>query len=180
MSGADPKARPPSLAETMPRAVFLDYLDATADTHMRLCHHCAQASFLALEEGFGLEAGELVKALTPLPGIAERGETCGAVIGALLALGLVYGRDRIDDWATWRRSLDPAQAFCRAFVEEFGSTQCGDVVEKLFGRRYDLSDPDELRAFQSAVPGPTELCGGVVRRAVRLAAEIMLEAGPAA
>jgi hypothetical protein len=51
--------------------------------------------------------------------------------------------------------------------------------EKLFGKRYNLADPVELREFQSTRPGPTELCGGVVRKAVRLAAEILLEKRPA-
>jgi C_GCAxxG_C_C family probable redox protein len=164
----------------MPRETFLDYLDATADTQMRVSHHCAQATFVSLQEGFDLDGAAIVKALTPLPGIAERGETCGAVTGSLLALGLIFGRDRIDDWPAWRASLGPAQAFCTAFTDQFGSTQCGDVQHKLFGRSYDLADPDQLRAFQSATPGPTELCGKVVRRAVRIAAEIILDKHPKA
>jgi hypothetical protein len=64
-------------------------------------------------------------------------------------------------------------------VQEYGSTQCGDLHEKLFGRRFNLSDPADLRAFQAAVPGPTQVCGGVVRKAVRLAAEFILQQPPA-
>lgn len=146
--------------------------DGKADYYMRLSHNCAQSSFLALHEVFGLGDASLVKALTPLPGIAERGETCGAVIGGLLALGFVYGRDRLDDWAGWRACLVPAGQFCDQFVQAFGSTQCGDIVQKLFGRRYNLADPVELGQFQEA--GPTEKCGRVVRTAVRLATELIL------
>jgi len=62
------------------------------------------------------------KALTPFPGIALRGETCGAVVGGLLALGIVYGRDTLDDWDGYLRSLRPGRAFCRAFEREFDST----------------------------------------------------------
>ena len=177
-----PRPVPPAsqpFSVSLPRETFLQYLDATADTNMRRCHHCAQATFATLQDGFGLEGGAILKALTPLPGIAERGETCGAVVASLMALGLMFGRDRIDDWPAWRASLGPAQAFCAAFKKEFGSTQCGDLHERLFGRRYNLADPAELREFQSASPGPTELCGGVVRKAVRLAAEILLEKRPA-
>ena len=140
---------------------------------MRVCHHCAQTSFLALQEVFGLGDASFVKALTPLPGIAERGETCGAVIGCLLALGLVYGRERPDDWAGWRACLVPARAFCQGFEAEMGSTMCGDIVERLFGQRYNLADPVELGKFQEA--GPTARCGRVVRQAVRLAAELILD-----
>jgi C_GCAxxG_C_C family probable redox protein len=153
----------------------LELLDGKADNLMRACHNCAQASFLALHEIFGVGDTSLAKALTPLPGIAERGETCGAVIGSLLAVGFVYGRDRLDDWAGWRASLVPARKFCELFEKELGSTQCGDIVEKLFGRRYNLADPADLGRFQEA--GPAEKCGGVVRKAVRIAAELILDKG---
>jgi C_GCAxxG_C_C family probable redox protein len=153
----------------------LGLVDDKADYYMRLCHNCAQTSFLALHEVFALGDASFVKALTPLPGIAERGETCGAVTGCLLALGLVYGRDRLNDWAGWRACLVPARKFCEQFEKELGSTQCGDIVEKLFGRRYNLADPADLAKFQEA--GPTAKCGGVVRKAVRIAAGLILDKG---
>jgi C_GCAxxG_C_C family probable redox protein len=170
-----PSPASPPLADTLPKTSFLDFLDAIADTNMRRCHHCAQASFLSLQEGFGLPGGAIVKALTPIPGIAERGETCGAVIGSLLAIGLVFGREREDDWAGWRACLTPAREFCARFEKELGSTQCGNLLEKHFGKRYNLADPKDLAEFQAAKPGPTEVCGRVVRTAVRLAAEVILD-----
>jgi hypothetical protein len=47
------------------------------------------------------------------------------------------------------------------------------VQEKEFGRCFRLTDPDELQDFQNA--GATEKCSAVVRSAVHMAAEIMLE-----
>jgi C_GCAxxG_C_C family probable redox protein len=163
------------LAEGRSREEVLDLVDSKADYYMRVCHNCAQTSFLALHEVFGLGDASFVKALTPLPGIAERGETCGAVTGCLLALGLVYGRERLDDWAGWRACLVPARKFCEQFEKEMGSTMCGDIVEKLFGRRYNLADPVELGKFQEA--DPTAKCGGVVRKAVRITAGLILDKG---
>jgi C_GCAxxG_C_C family probable redox protein len=162
-----------SLAAGLSRDAVLDVADGKADYYMRLCHHCAQASFLTLHEVFGVGDAALAKALTPLPGIAERGETCGAVIGSLLAIGFVYGRERLDDWTGWRACLVPARAFCERFEAELGSTRCGDIVEKLFGRRYNLADPVDLGKFQEA--GATAKCSRVVRTAVRLAAGIILD-----
>jgi len=164
---------PQPLAQGRSAQEVLDSANTKADYYMRLCHHCAQSSFLALHQVFGLGEAAFVKALTPLPGIAERGETCGAVTGCLLALGLVYGRDRLDDWAGWRACLVPARKFCDAFVSELGSTQCGDIVERLFGRRYNLADPVELGQFQEA--NPTPKCSQVVRTAVRIAAGLILD-----
>jgi C_GCAxxG_C_C family probable redox protein len=171
-------APPPSparkpLVAGLSRDAVLDLVDGKADYYMRLCHNCAQTSFMALHEVFGVGDAWLAKALTPLPGIAERGETCGAVVGSLLSIGFVYGRERLDDWAGWRACLIPARAFCERFEAEMGSTRCGDIVEKLFGQRYNLADPVDLGKFQEA--GATAKCGLVVRTAVRLAAGIILD-----
>jgi hypothetical protein len=60
-----------------------------------------------------------------------------------------------------------------------GSTMCGNIVEKLFGHRYNLADPVDLRKFQEA--GAAAKCTEVVRTAVRIACEIILDktqAGP--
>jgi C_GCAxxG_C_C family probable redox protein len=158
------------------REAILELADATAQQKIAICHHCAQSTFLALQEVFGLEGDEIVKALTPLPGIAERGETCGAVIGALMAMGLVYGRDSITDWETWRKSLVPARAFCERFEERFGSTTCSDVVESQFGERLDLYDADDHAQFLAH--DPTTKCGEVVGHAARLAADLIRDADP--
>ncbi|HOW64735.1 MAG TPA: hypothetical protein P5186_08265 [Candidatus Paceibacterota bacterium] len=43
------------------------------------------------------------------------------------------------------------------------------------GQRYNLADPVDLGKFQEA--GPTAKCGGVVRKAVRIAAGLILHKG---
>jgi len=89
-------------------------------------------------------------------------------------IGMFFGRDRLEDWAGWRACLVPARAFCDRFERELGATRCGDLQEKFFGRRFNLADPEELKAFQAAVPGPVEVCGKIVRAGARLAAEVIL------
>jgi C_GCAxxG_C_C family probable redox protein len=158
----------------MPRDLVMKMLDQKVDHYMQLSHHCAQSSFLALKEQFGLNGDEVVKALTPMPGIAERGETCGAVTGPLMAMGLIYGRDlhHIDDWDAYQKSLIPTGRFCDGFQKEFGTTNCHEVQEAKFGKCYRLTDPNELQEFQNA--GATDKCSEVVRSAVHMAAEIIL------
>jgi len=159
----------------MPRDLVKKMLDQKVDQFMQVSHHCAQSSFLALQEQFGLKGEQVIKALTPLPGIAERGETCGAVTGPLMALGLIYGRDRhhLDNWETYQKSLIPAGAYCEHFEQEFGTTLCHEVQEVKFGRCFRLTDPGELQEFQNA--GATDKCSEVVRKAVHMAAGIILE-----
>jgi C_GCAxxG_C_C family probable redox protein len=159
----------------MPRDLVIKMLDQKVDQYMQLSHHCAQSSFLALKEQFGLKGEQVIKALTPMPGIAERGETCGAVTGPLMAMGLIYGRDlhHLDDWDTYQESLVPTGHFCELFEKEFGTTLCHKVQEGKFGRCYRLTDPGELQEFQNE--GATEKCSEVVRKAVQMAAEIILD-----
>jgi C_GCAxxG_C_C family probable redox protein len=159
----------------MPKDLVLKMLDQKVNQHMQRSHHCAQSSFMALKEQFGLEGDQVIKALTPLPGIAERGETCGAVTGPLMALGLIYGRDEqhMDDWDKYQESLVPAGRYFDRFEKEFGTTTCHGVQEVKFGKCYHLTDPAELQEFQNA--GATDHCSEVVRSAVRMAAEIILE-----
>jgi len=161
----------------MPVDLVMKMLDQKVDRYMQLSHHCAQSSFMALKEQFGLTGDQVVKALTPLPGIAERGETCGAITGPLMAMGLIYGRDNhhLDDWEAYRRSLVPAGNFCTRFDEEFGTTLCHEIQKGEFGRCYELTDPAELQEFQNA--GATARCSVVVKRAVHLAAGVILEDG---
>ena len=159
----------------MPRDLVFKMLDQKVDRYMQISFNCAQSSYLALEEQFGLNGDEVLKALTPLAGIAERGETCGAVIGPLMIFGLIYGRDKshLNDWDLYRNSLVPSGEFCRAFELKYGSTMCHDIQKVKFGRCFNLTDPAELREFQKA--DATSHCSEVVRSAVRLAAEILLD-----
>jgi C_GCAxxG_C_C family probable redox protein len=138
------------------------------DTFIR-CGNCAQASFAVLQEEFGLEGGALLRALTPLPGVALRGETCGAVIGSLMAIGMVYGRDRPDERKGFIASLPSARRFCRAFEQEHGSTACEAIVQAKLGRKFNLADRAELLEYASS--GGREACGKVVASAVLIAAE---------
>ena len=163
-----------TLSKSMPKEQVFTLLDMKVNHYMEISHNCAQSSFLALSEQFGLGNDEMVKALTPIPGIAERGETCGAVTGALLALGLVYGRNNISDWQGYRDSLKPANEFCDRFEQELGSLMCRNIVKSEFGMELDLREKEDLEKFQAA--DPTNKCSRVVQTAVKIAADLILKA----
>lgn len=159
----------------IPEDLVMKQLDLKVDNYMKISFNCAQSSFLALKNQFALNENGIVKALTPLTGIAERGETCGAVIGPLMVFGLIYGRDenKLGDWEIYRNSLIPSGEFCRRFENEFGSTMCYGIQDKQFGRCYQLTIPEELQEFQKN--GATDKCTEVVKKAVHFAAEIILD-----
>jgi C_GCAxxG_C_C family probable redox protein len=133
--------------------------------------NCAQTSFAILNEDFDLNGTQILKALTPFPGIALRGETCGAVIGSLMALGLVYGRDDLSDWKGYIGSLPSARRFCRQFEEENGSTACAAILQEKLGRNYDLAD--QAQALEYASAGGPEACSEVVASAIAIASKAL-------
>jgi C_GCAxxG_C_C family probable redox protein len=133
--------------------------------------NCAQTSFAILQEEFQLDGAQVLKALTPFPGIALRGETCGAVIGCLMAIGLVFGRDNLDDSRAYLASLPAARRFCHRFEELHGATGCARILEAKLGRRFDLADRVEAGEYIAA--GGPGVCGEIVASAVEIAAEIV-------
>lgn len=64
---------------------------------------------LALMEEFGLGNMEIIKALSPFPGIGGAGQTCGGLTGDLIALGLYFGSDDMLDFEAVDASINIAQ-----------------------------------------------------------------------
>ncbi len=153
-----------------------------AGDYEELSVNCAQGTLAALQEEFGLEGGkELLKAATFFPGVMSRKETCGALLGGLMAMGLAYGRDKLSDpsWSTpeaneamfaYRRKVF---RYCEAFKAEFGSTMCGVIRPLIMGRDYDSMDPVDRAQFLA--DGGKKKCRVPPEAAARIAAEIFLE-----
>lgn len=57
--------------------------------------------------------------------------TCGALAGAVMASGMLAGRDGPDD--DWRPSYDAAAELRRRFVAEQDATTCDEIVARIGG-----------------------------------------------
>jgi len=147
---------------------------------------CSQSVLGALQEEFGIGNKESFKAATVLSGgVARQGETCGAIIGALSALGLVMGRERMEDEETYKAMMPPSIEVRTKFREElkkqFGfeneleSTLCRDIQEKIYGRSFYLADDEERQAFFDAGGHNETGCPKVCGIAAQVAAEKILE-----
>lgn len=55
-------------------------------------------------------------------GVAGDGSTCGALVGAVMAIGMLGGRTHID--GAWEPSADAVEEMKAAFRERFGSVSC--------------------------------------------------------
>jgi C_GCAxxG_C_C family probable redox protein len=115
--------------------------------------NCAQAVFTAFCERYGIDRGSGMMLCSPLGGgIAYTGNTCGAVTGALLVIGLHFGQADVEEGFNSRAS-DMATEFLRRFEALYSDADCRGLLG------YDISDPDQkaeirsLNLFNTRCPG---------------------------
>ena len=119
-------------------------------------------------------------------GVVRCGETCGTIIGALGAVGLVIGREKIEDVATYRAAipvgLELRAAILKQIKDEFGikkdieSAMCWEIQDDVYGTPIHLRKPDEMAAFQEARKASANGgCARVAGIAAELAAKKVLE-----
>jgi C_GCAxxG_C_C family probable redox protein len=107
-------------------------------------------------------------------GVARGGETCGALSGAIMAIGMVAGRSKIDDVDAYQSCMKLAREARERFLERVGHTLCAEIHKILLGRTYRLYDDEEREKFHEAGGHSREACPGVCGKAARIAAEIIL------
>jgi len=144
-------------------------LDELVDKYLPVFGTCSQTSFNALNETFHLRADKIVKALASFPGVAFRGETCGAVSGSLLGIALIFEEDNPGN----KLSRKPSNIFCSKFENAFGTTRCRDVIEHVTGKKYTISKEEDYGTLSR--DGVYKHCPGVIKKALHDAADIILE-----
>ncbi|MFX1236100.1 MAG: C-GCAxxG-C-C family protein [Promethearchaeota archaeon] len=151
----------------------LKELEQKAGEYVALFENCAQGTLLALQEHFNLGNSNTLKAATAFPGIALRGECCGAVIASIMALGLAFGREKPDDLASLQRTISAARKLCHLFEKKFSSCNCQDVQNHLFGRTYNFMKPNDQEEFLKS--GDHKKCRLPAGKAARITGEIILD-----
>lgn len=147
---------------------------------------CSQSVLLSIQEELGLEDLEAFKAATVFGGgVAKSGETCGAFVGALMALGLVIGREKIEDTEVYRKAFEPAWEIQKRFKDELKrqfqfkgdlkSTLCKEIQENIYGRSFNLYDEKDYQAFLDAGGHSDVGCPKVCAIAAQIAAEKIFE-----
>lgn len=103
------------------------------------------------------------------------GDTCGALTGAIIAVGLVVGRQRLEDKEQYRKSVIPAQEVYRRFCEVEGATLCSGIHKIRYGQSFLLSDPKEREGFLAAGGHEPTGCPDVCCNAAKIAADVILD-----
>jgi C_GCAxxG_C_C family probable redox protein len=129
-----------------------------------------------LQEKLDLKDAGAFKAASALAGgVARRGETCGALTGAIMGICLVVGRESLEDTQQYQEAMVPAGEMYLKFKEEVGHTVCTEIHKLLYGKSYRLYEPEERRAFHKAGAHEPQGCPGVCSKAAKIAARIILD-----
>lgn len=99
--------------------------------------NCAQAVYAAFAPRFGVPTEQALCAGRCFGGGMCRGEVCGAVTGALMALGQAFGAPNAADADVKSRSTAAAREYLAAFREKNGSYVCRELLG------YDLAYPEQ-------------------------------------
>jgi C_GCAxxG_C_C family probable redox protein len=129
-------------------------------------YNCSQSVFSAFAPQFGLDRETALKLASPFGGgVARRGEVCGAVIGALLALGLARGAQAP---AGKEEIYRLSQEFMRLFEQKHNSVLCRDLID------CDLSTPAGYQAATEKWVFKT-ICPVLVQDAVEIVQKLLAE-----
>jgi len=126
---------------------------------------CSQAILSTYGPGLGMERDIALKSAEGfVGGIACLGHTCGAVVGAIMVIGLKHGRTDARDRKAQARTTRTVRKFLRRFEDRNRTTMC----RALLGCSIDTPTREKAAKVRG-------LFSDVCPRAVRDAAEILEE-----
>lgn len=135
--------------------------------YMKVGCNCAQATLVSLAEEAGLTTAEAMKMACPFGGGCRAGEICGAAVGALLALGQVFGNTDWEDKETRQKADALAIEFGQWFKATHGAMTCRDLVGA------DTSTPEGKQYFHDHPEIKERVCFKAVDSSIEKIKEII-------
>lgn len=136
----------------------------------RYSFNCSQAVLAAFGPEYGLEEESCMKVACAFGGGMGRQQyTCGAITGALMVIGLKYGKGLSDPEEKKRFTYSVAKEFFSEFINLNGSTNCRELLEGL-----DMNNPEDFNTIKEK--GLFDIrCEKYVEDAVRIIEKIFNE-----
>lgn len=143
----------------------MNHIDKAKETFEKK-YHCSQAVLCAFAKECGITEEQALKLGGCFGGGMCKGEVCGAVIGALMAIGLKYGQCEVGDLEARKITNDKTIEMMEKFKQENGSYLCKDLLG------YDISNSDDLKIIIEKELF-TKFCPIMVESATKIVEEIM-------
>jgi C_GCAxxG_C_C family probable redox protein len=129
-------------------------------------YNCAQSVLLSFADDLKYSK-ELAQKLAAGfgGGMGKQQETCGAVTGAIMVIGLLKGEEVNNNDELKNDSYGAVKELSRQFVAEFKTTKCGELIG------CDLNTPEGAAEFKEKKI-MEEVCAPCVRKAVEIVESI--------
>lgn len=128
---------------------------------------CSQAVLSTFAPELGLEREAALRVAGAFGGgIARTGQTCGAVSGALMVIGLKHGQTRGED----KQAKENTYALAREFLERFKMQRGTLLCRELLG--YDIGTPEGMQAAKDRGLFDS-LCAGLVANAAEILEQLV-------
>ena len=114
--------------------------------------NCSQAVIGSYCEQFGLDCETAFKVATGFGGGMRMGETCGAVTGAFMVLGLKYGNSTAEDKESRGKAYKKVIEYTNRFKACNGSVICKELLGCDISRPDEMKKADENGLFASVCP----------------------------
>lgn len=103
---------------------------------------CSQVVLSYFADKVGLSNSDALKISSAFGGGMWKGETCGAVVGGLMAIGMKFGQDEQNDLTRKNDMLSKKSQFENDFCKLQKSCVCREILG------YDLSVKEDLEQIQ--------------------------------
>lgn len=133
----------------------------------------ARCLLKALQDHLDLGPHICLKGLTPFTcGIATGEGTCGAVLGGMFAVGLLFGNEDLNDHQAFKDSTLAGFKLVAEVQKEIGTTKCTEIQQERLGESFNLADPEQFRAFVKK--GGQRECAVLVAKVARITADFIM------
>lgn len=131
--------------------------------------NCSETTSLCLKEYLGIEEKDPIipRIATGLAGgVGRSGDShCGVLFGAVMAIGLKYGREDAKDKEAVLKTYEKVQQFWDRFEKEFGSRDCKTLIG------FNLADQEQYKKWMET--GGREKCTAMIEKALGIAFEYL-------
>jgi len=113
---------------------------------------CAQCTIAAVQDTLNIKNDQVFKSASGLGagcGLLCDG-ICGGYSGGIMVMSTLFGRRREyfeNDEEEKRCAFRMAVSLHEKFIEKYGTVTCCEIHKKIFGRTYNLLDPEEKDQF---------------------------------
>lgn len=100
-------------------------------------------------------------------GVARWGNVCGAVVGAAMGIGFVFGCTKGEEKEKKEKTYAKVQEMIRSFEKDYATIQCRELIQ------LNLSNPKDRKKFQEL--NMRQRCAQFVTKWANLARQLIKE-----